>query len=107
MGFVYDMRELGEYAKTFDLCRQAVRNTMEELAGNFIGKVEIKKTEDGTIEYDGDVFMTVLQSIHVGRMNSDELIAMIYDGYKLLAKEEKERERMDNEEPHEEGDETV
>ena len=44
---VYDARELGNYAKDFALCREAVNNTMKELAGNFIGKVEIKKTEDG------------------------------------------------------------
>lgn len=104
---VYDARELGNYAKDFTLCREAVSMTMRELAGNFIGKVEIKKTEDGKIEYDGDAFMTVLQSIHVGRTNSDELIAMIYDGYKLLAKEDARHERMDNERSNEEGGETV
>lgn len=108
MGFVFDSRELGDYAKDFGIAREAIMNSVKEIAGNLIGKVDIKKETDDEgnerMEYDGDLFITVLQNIHVCRENADALIALVYDGYKLLAKEDAKNGKPDNETTNKEGE---
>lgn len=108
MGFVFDRRELGEYAKDFDICREAIHQSVMEIAGNLLGRVEIKKTtdDDGNerVEYDGDLFMSMLQNVHICRENSDALISLVYDGYKLLNKEDIKNEQLQNEGTNETGE---
>lgn len=91
----YDIRSLGDYAKDFDLVREAIRGTVLEFTGNQISRVEIKENEDGKVEYDQDQFVTALQNIHLVRERSDTLTALFYDGFKLLNEEVKNAELSD------------
>lgn len=91
----YDIRSLGDYAKDFDLVREAIRGTVLEFTGNQISRVEIKENEDGKVEYDQDQFVTVLQNIHLVRKRSDTLTALFYDGFRLLNEEVKNAQLSD------------
>lgn len=91
----YDIRSLGDYAKDFDLVREAIRGTVLEFTGNQISRVEIKENEDGKVEYDQDQFVAALQNIHLVRERSDTLTALFYDGFKLLNEEVKNAKLSD------------
>lgn len=91
----YDIRSLGDYAKDFDLVREAIRGTVLEFTGNQISRVEIKENEDGKVEYDQDQFVSVLQNIHLVRERSDTLTALFYDGFRLLNEEVKNAKLSD------------
>lgn len=91
----YDIRSLGDYAKDFDLVREAIRGSVLEFTGNQISRVEIKENEDGKVEYDQDQFVSALQNIHLVRERSDILTALFYDGFKLLNEEVKNAKLSD------------
>lgn len=91
----YDIRSLGDYAKDFDLVREAIRGSVLEFTGNQISRVEIKENEDGKVEYDQDQFVSVLQNIHLVRERSDTLTALFYDGFRLLNEEVKNAKLSD------------
>ena len=85
----YDIRSLGDYAKDFDLVREAIKSSVLEFTGNQISRVEIKENADGKVEYDQDQFISVLKNVHLVRERSDTLTALFYDGFKLLNEEVK------------------
>lgn len=91
----YDIRSLGDYAKDFDLVREAIRGSVLEFTGNQISRVEIKENEDGKVEYDQDQFVSVQQNIHLVRERSDTLTALFYDGFRLLNEEVKNAKLSD------------
>lgn len=91
----YDIRSLGDYAKDFDLVREAIRGSVLEFTGNQISRVEIKENEEGKVEYDQDQFVSVLQNIHLVRERSDTLTALFYDGFRLLNEEVKNAKLSD------------
>lgn len=93
--YAYDIRSLGDYAKDFDLVREAIRGSVLEFTGNQISRVEIKENEDGKVEYDQDQFVSALQNIHLVRERSDILTALFYDGFKLLNEEVKNAKLSD------------
>ena len=85
----YDIRELGDYAKDFDLVRESVKNTIMEFTGNQVGKLDIQEEDDKPV-YDEEQFFTILRNIHMVRERSDILIALFYDGFKILNEMEKD-----------------
>ena len=91
----YDIRSLGDYAKDFDLVREAIRGSVLEFTGNQISRVEIKENEEGKVEYGQDQFVSVLQNIHLVRERSDTLTALFYDGFRLLNEEVKNAKLSD------------
>ena len=88
----YDIRELGEFAKDFDLVREAIKNTIMEFTGNQVGRLDIQE-EDGKPTYDEEQFFTILRNVHMVRERSDILTALFYDGFKLLNEMEKDNEQ--------------
>ena len=84
---MYDYDILGDYESDFILTQRVIQDSVKEIAGMLISKMEIAD-KDGVPEYDNDVMQHILDAIHTARNKGDVMIAIFYDEFKRKAEED-------------------
>ena len=101
---MYDYDILGEREGDFILVQQVIQESVKEITGVLLAKLEIKDN-DGVPEYDNDTMQHILDAIHQARTKGDTMIAIFYDELKRKAEEDAKNGQLQRSD--ETGEETV
>lgn len=101
---MYDYDILGERDEDFILIQRVIEDSVKEIAGVLLAKLDIKDN-DGVPEYDNDTMQYILDAIHTAKSKGDTMIAIFYDELKKKAEEDAKHGQLQR--TDETGEETV